>query len=155
MKKNQRQEITDLKLGWQRTQADFENYKKRVEQDKASWSREAKLEVLEKILPILDNLNLAAAHAPHELKENQWVQGINHIAKQIENSFIELGIAKITPNVGDKFDHTIHEAVSTEQSEKYPEDSILAIKSAGYKVEGILIRPAKVIVSINNKKKSN
>lgn len=147
MKKNQGQEILDLKAGWQRTQADFENYKKRVEQDKASWSREAKLEVLEKILPILDNLHLATIHTPNELKENQWVQGINHIAKQIENSFIELGIEKIAPNAGEKFDHTIHEAVSTEQSKKFPEDSILETKSAGYKVEGILIRPAKVVVS--------
>lgn len=145
--KNTKQEIANLKAGWQRTQADFENYKKRVEQDKANWSREAKLEVLEKILPILDNLHLAAIHTPNELKENQWVQGINHIAKQIESNFTELGVEKITPNVGDKFDHTIHEAVSTEQSEKYPEDSILEIKSAGYKVEGILIRPAKVVVS--------
>jgi len=139
--------VASLQAGWQRTQADFENYKKRVEQDRANWSREAKIEVLDKILPILDNLHLASAHTPNELKENQWVQGINHIAKQIENNFDELGIEKIVPDPGNKFDHTIHEAVSTEQSKKYPEDSILETKYAGYKVEGILIRPAKVIVS--------
>ena len=147
MSKNLKKQIEELKSGWQRTQADFENYKKRVEEDKTNWSRGAKVEVLEKILPILDNLNLAAAHMPEDLKSNQWAQGINHITKQIEDGFAELKVEKITPNVGDKFDHTVHEAISTQESPKYPENSIVETKYAGYKVGEVLVRPAKVIVS--------
>jgi len=149
MKKIKQHEMDEYKTGWQRCQADFENFRRRVEQDKASWSRAAKMEVLGQILPILDNLNLASAHVPQELAGNQWVQGINHIAKQIEAQFDELGIEKITPEVGSPFDHNIHEAVATGVSKKLPDNSIMELKSSGFRVEGALLRPAKVIVSKN------
>jgi len=153
MSKNLKSQIEELRLGWQRTQADFENYKKRTEEDKANWSRSTKVEVLEKILPILDNLTLAATHTPEELKDNSWALGINHISKQIEDSFGELGIEKVSPKPSDKFDHTIHEAVSVQESKIIPEDSIIKTEMDGFKIEGVLTRPAKVVVSKGNGRK--
>ena len=153
MSKNLKSQIEELKLGWQRTQADFENYKKRTEEDKTNWSRSTKVEVLEKILPILDNLSLAAAHTPEKFKDNSWAQGINHILKQIEDSFSELGIEKVSPEPGEKFDHTIHEAISAQESQSIPEDSIIKTEMDGFKIEGVLTRPAKVVISKGNGRK--
>ena len=67
------QPASDYQQLWQRTMADFENYKRRTDSDKKNWTDQAKIEMLSKILPLLDNLTLMAEHTPEDLKDNSWV----------------------------------------------------------------------------------
>ena len=139
-------EIAGLKQGWQRTQADFENYKKRIEHEKQNWNEEGKLEAFAKILPVLDNLVTATNHLPENLTQDSWVQGILFIAKQTEQTLEDLGISRISPQIGDKFDPNFHEAVATEKNEQVDSGCIISIENIGYMSENKLIRPARVKV---------
>lgn len=139
-----------MKTGWQRTQADFENYKKRVEQDKQSWREEAKLDVFSRLIPLLDNISLATKHIPQAIVEDPWVQGITHISRQIEQELEGLGIVKIMVKNRDKFDHNIHEAVESRADKSYNNDEIIEVRSEGYTLREKVIRPSRVIVCKND-----
>ncbi len=139
--------LVEIKAGWQRTAADFENYKKRIEREKEGWKNEAKLEVFHELLPILDNLSLAATHAGDEKKLNQWEQGIMLIAKEVDEKLATLGIVKIAPKVGESFDHDFHEAVAAHDLTDHKSGAITKVEKNGYRMGEVVIRPAKVIVT--------
>ena len=139
------QKIADLTLGWQRTQADFQNFRRQVELDRQKLLKTASAQVLEDILPVLDNFQLAAKHAPTELENNNWVIGIKQIEKQLEGILANEGLTRIQ-TVGQQFNPEFHEAIEHLASDK-PEDEIIEEVSAGYTYEGLVLRPAKVKVS--------
>lgn len=139
-------EINELKQGWQRTQADFENFKKRIEKEKQSWNEEGKLEAFNQIIPVLDNLVAATNHLPESLKQDGWAQGIMFIAKQVQQTLEELGILRISPQIGDKFDPNFHEAVSVEKNDQIDSGCIISVENIGYLMGDKLIRPARVKV---------
>jgi len=142
-KKKEKKEIEELKAGWQRTQADFENYKKRVEKDKISWHDEARSEVIRELLPIFANLTLAASHVP---KDSSWGSGINLILKQLDDKLGSLGVEKIVPQKGEIFDPNLHEAVAAENLTQVKEGCITRVESEGYKIADKVICPARVYV---------
>ena len=144
--KQTKEESEDYKALWQRTYADFDNYKKRTEADKKNWTDQAKIELLLKILPLLDNLALMANHVPQELKNDSWVKGVEIVVNQIESTLSEVGIEKIVANESEIFSPEIHEAISAEESE-LPEGNIVKMQKPGYKINDKVIRPAQVIVS--------
>ena len=146
-KKTAQNETDELRLGWQRTHADFENYKRRVEAEKLNWNARAKAEVIEKILPLLDNLSLAAAHAPRKSDAQNWIDGVVLVEKQIEAALLEIGVSKIAPKPKDKFGHREHEALVSEQLTGFDEGSITKLISPGYKIGSSVIKPAKVAVA--------
>lgn len=142
-------ELAELKVkceeylaGWQRAKADYENFKKETEQRMAEVSSFAKIGVLSELIPILDNFTKAVEHVPNEQKNDDWVVGIFHIKKQLEDFLMQNGLEKIK-TVGEKFDHNLHEAVGQESGEK---DLIIKEVNSGYKLNGQVIIPAKVIV---------
>jgi len=137
--------IGELMTGWQRTQADFQNYRRQSEEDRKKLGDNAKADVMIDILPVLDNFQLAAKHVPADLEGNNWVQGIKQIEKQLEYILSNLGLIKIE-TVGTKFDPYFHEAIEHVASDK-PEEEIVEEVAAGYKFDGTVIRPAKVKVS--------
>jgi molecular chaperone GrpE len=139
--------VEDLKIGWQRCQADFENYKKRAEADKANWTAQSRIEVLEAMLPILENLDLAVTHAPKESQDAQWIEGIIHITRQLNDKLSELGISKINPQPGETFDHNFHEALAIEKNPKIKSGQIARTQRTGYRMGETVILPAKVVVS--------
>lgn len=145
----QARQVEELKAGWQRSQADFENYKKRIEQEKAIWQKEAKIEGFSRILPLLDNISLATKHIPKPIESDPWVQGIGYIAKQIDQELAALSIQKMVVNPGDHFDHNLHEAIEIRPNKSYNDDDIIEVRSDGYLMEGKLIRPARVVVCKN------
>lgn len=146
-KAKQNQEIEEVRRGWQRTQADFENYRRRAENEKADWIKEAKIDVLVKILPTLDNLSRALNHAPKKSDATQWIDGLKIIVKQIPEHLAELSIEKILPNVGDELDPYSHEAIATEITKGIKDGCITRVELEGYKIGETVIRPAKVIVA--------
>jgi len=142
-----KKQISEFQTGWQRCQADFDNFKKRTEIEKASWTNQARIEVFNDLLPILENLDLAVIHAPKESKDAQWIEGIVHITRQIDAKLTELGISKIQPQMSEVFDHNSHEALSTEKNPKIKTGHIVRTQRTGYKMGDTVILPAKVVVA--------
>ncbi len=137
--------VNELTLGWQRTQADFVNYKKQAEEDRLRIIKCANEELLLEILPILDNFQLAAKHLPDNLTNDNWAQGIKQIEKQFENILFDFGLEKITA-IGEVFNPELHEAVEEVDSDKKSGIITEEILS-GYKYHDIILRPSKVKVA--------
>jgi molecular chaperone GrpE len=144
---NIEKENIELRLGWQRTQADFDNYKKRIEKEKLDWITTGKVDTLYAVLPILDNLTIATSHISDDKKSDQWVAGIVHISNQIESVLEENGISRISPEPGQPFNPHEHEAISSQNSTEFDKDCIINTQVAGYKIGEKIIRPARVEVS--------
>lgn len=139
------QKIGELTDGWQRTQADFVNFRKQAAEEKAKYCRTANANLVYELLPVLDNFQLAAKHVPQNLENDNWAQGIKQIEKQFEDILFSVGLERIE-SVGQKFDPNFHEAVEHVPSDK-PEDEIVEEVLAGYKFDSEVLRPAKVKVS--------
>lgn len=142
-----KQKITELESGWQRTQADFENYRKRIESLKAEWIASANADLILKILPVLDHFQRATLHLPQDLKGQEWVKGIQLIEKNLGDILAQEGVAKIETKPGDIFDHNLHEAISYEDNDQFKENQIIAIIEEGYKLGDRVLRAVKVRVS--------
>ena len=131
--------------GWQRVQADFLNYKKQEAERLKEMTKYVNIGIVLKILPILDNFDLAEKNLSKELKDDKNVFGILQIKTQILDFLKSQNIEEIKA-VGEKFDPNFHEAI--EQVEiKNGESGIVAEEiQKGYKLNGRVIRPAKVRV---------
>lgn len=140
-----RDKVNELTMGWQRTQADFLNYKKQAEEDRQRLIKCANEELLSEILPVLDNFQLASKHLPPNLINDNWAQGIKQIEKQFENILFDFGLEKIAA-IGQVFNPELHEAIEEINSNEKSgiiTDEILS----GYKYHNIVLRPSKVKVS--------
>jgi len=137
--------IGELTAGWQRTQADFLNYKKQASDERASLISSANASLIYEILPILDNFKLAADHMPENLAENNWAQGIKQVERQLESILQNEGLTRIK-TVGEQFDPVLHEAIEHIESGK-PEDEIVEEILPGYILNSEVLRPAKVKVA--------
>ncbi len=145
-KENMETELEELKALLQRTQADFVNHRRRVEEDKANFVKLATADLIGQIVPILDNFELAARHVPKDLEKDNWVIGIEAIEKQFEQVLSANGLERIkTAKV--QFDPNRHEAISEISDNKYKDNEIVSESLAGYLLNGKMIRPAKVIVN--------
>ena len=142
-----RQQVIDLEFGWKRTQADFENYRKRTEQDRINLCTTANLDLIVKILPVLDNFRRASLHIPENLQENDWTKGILMIEKHLEDILIQEGLIKIAVKPGHQFDPNLHEAISYEENKDFKSEQIITSVEEGYKLGDKIIRSAKVRVA--------
>lgn len=138
--------IKELEEGWKRSQADFENYRKRNEQDRINLFATANLDLIMKILPVMDNFRRSAQHVPEDIKDKDWTKGIELIEKHLESILTQEGLTKIETKTGDNFDPMIHEAISHEENKDFKSDQIIAVVDEGYKLGGKILRPAKVRV---------
>lgn len=139
------QELGELKELLMRVQADFENYRKRTLKEKEELGRYLNTDLVLQVIPVLDNFKLALKHLPKELESNEWVHGVWHIEKQLEGVLVGEGLTEME-TLGKKFDPSLHEAVEELDSDA-PEGEIIEVVSAGYQLNGKIIRPAKVKVS--------
>lgn len=138
--------IDELTADLQRQRADFENYRKRIELEKNQVSELAKAATIMKLLPVVDTIERAIAHAPAELAENKWAQGIMGIQKNLEKSLSDLGLSRIEATEGTLFDPNLHEAVMMLDDEG--EQEVVAEElRAGYKLGEQVIRPSMVKVT--------
>jgi len=137
-------EVAELKLGWQRTQADFDNFRRRALEDRATLSRQATADTLMELVPVFDNFQRAFTHVKDE--HASWADGFRHIAKQMEGIFAEHGLTRI-PTVGSPFDPNQHEAVSELPSADCPAGNVCEELESGWMLEGRVLKAAKVIVS--------
>ena len=125
-----------------RTAAEFDNYKKRTEREKLTVAEFAKAGMAKQLLPILDNIDRAAATD----KENpDYIKGIEMIVKQFEAIVGNLGLSEIAA-VGDNFNPELHEAVMHIEDETLGENVIAEVLQKGYKIGDTVIRAAMVKV---------
>ncbi len=135
---------------WLRLRAEFENFKKRVQKEKADLMKFGNESLLKNMLPILDNLERAVDHGK-EVKQNApLLEGVQITLKQFLNTLERFGV-KAIPAVGEGFDPEKHEAVSQVESDQEPNRVISEIQR-GYLFHDRLLRPAKVIVSKEKEK---
>lgn len=135
---------------WIRQTADFENYKKRITRERQEASRYALQPLLEKLIPIVDNFEMALAAVASTDAQSAGVAslrtGVAMIHSQLKNVLAEAGLEEINA-VGQVFDPTWHEAVSNQESSEAPEGTVLQQTRKGYKLKDRLVRPASVIVA--------
>lgn len=136
---------------WKRAQADFINYKKRQNELFAELVNSASAGLIMEILPIYDTFSLAIKHIPKDLKNKDWAKGVVQLKTQMEDLLKSRGVEEIK-SVGEKFNPEFHEAIEMVESEK-PEGEILEEVQKGYKLNGIVIRTAKVKVAKQKNKK--
>lgn len=129
-----------------RSQADFENYKKRCAREKEEAIKYANASLLEKLVPIIDNFELGLAAAKSEGEESPIYSGMNLVLKQLNDFVIGHGLRPIEA-VGQKFDPNLHEAIAHEPSEEFPEGTVIRQVRRGYQFKDRLLRPATVVVS--------
>lgn len=127
---------------WQRSAADFINYKRRVEQERAETSRFATAALIINLLPVYDDLERAIAAVDTQLAGLNWVQGIMAIQRKFWNMMEAMGVTEI-PAEGEDFDPSVHEAVARQPG---PEGKVLHVAQKGYRLGDRVIRPAMVIV---------
>jgi molecular chaperone GrpE len=138
-------EYHDLLL---RTAAEFDNYKKRVIREKQESAKLAHESILQKLIPVLDNFEMALAATGNAQNVSvQSVQtGVNMILQQLKGVLKDAGLEEIDAN-GQKFDPNIHEALSQQESADVQEGQVLQQLRRGYKLRDRLLRPAGVIVA--------
>jgi molecular chaperone GrpE len=142
-----REEAKTNLAGWQRVQADFENYQKRKEVENKELVEFAREVAVAKLLPTLDSLEQGLLHRPTIEGNEQyqtWVSGIDGTLKQLDKALEDLGVRKIEA-VGKKFDPNFHEAVREVLGE---EDGLVVEEyQTGFELNGKVIRPSQVAIS--------
>lgn len=127
-----------------RSQADFENYKKRCAREKEDAIKYANTSLLEKLVPIIDNFELGLAAAKQE--KSPIYSGMSLILKQLNDFLADNGLQPIEA-VGQKFDPNLHEAIGHEPSDEVPDHVVIRQTRRGYKFKDRLLRPSSVFVS--------
>jgi molecular chaperone GrpE len=140
------QRIGELTLDLQRTRADFENYRKRVDLDRQAAHTHGATKMVVKLLPVIDTIDRAIVHMPDELKDNQWAQGVAGLDKQLAKVLDELHIQRILATPGTPFDPSLHQAVQMDEAEGEQEVVAEELQS-GYLLDGAPIRHAMVRVT--------
>ena len=130
-----------------RERAEFSNYKKRVERDQEVSKNKYKADVLEKFIPVLDDLELAYQHRPEDGEAAAWAEGIELIIRKFNSVLENDGLKKIEVKAGDKLDPNIHLAVSSDDSEEFGSDEIIEVLQNGYRMGEKIVRPAMVRVA--------
>ena len=143
--KEENAELLQLKDKYLRTLAEYENFRKRSEKEKAQMFELGAKSIIEQLLPVVDNFERALEHIPEEEKENSFVKGVEGIYKQIQKMFSDCDIQAIEA-VGQKFDPALHNAVMTEEEGDAEEDTVTADLQKGYTYRGNVVRHSMVKV---------
>ncbi|HEY7631435.1 MAG TPA: nucleotide exchange factor GrpE [Thermoleophilaceae bacterium] len=132
----------------QRTQADFENYRKRAAKDAATAGERAKAGLVRELLPVLDNLERALTTAVHDDGESSpVVEGVRLVRADLLGVLERSGVQAYDP-AGEPFDPTVHEALSTRPAPEGTHPGIVMdVVEKGYRLNDTVLRPARVIVS--------
>lgn len=143
--KEENAELVQLKDKYLRTLAEYENFRKRSEKEKAQMFELGAKSIIEQLLPVVDNFERALEHISEEEKENSFVKGVEGIYKQIQKMFSDCDIQAIEA-VGQKFNPALHNAVMTEEEGDAEEDTVTADLQKGYTYRGNVVRHSMVKV---------
>ena len=125
-----------------RSQADFDNFRKRSAREKEEAVKYANSQLLERLIPIIDNFELGLAHA----ENSPLLAGMSMVARQLTDFLAEFGVTPIDA-IGQTFDPNLHEAIAHQHDPAVPEGQVIRQVRKGFKLKDRLLRPANVIVS--------
>jgi molecular chaperone GrpE len=132
----------------QRTQADFENYRKRSARDAAVATQRGAMKLAKELLPAVDNLERALEHAPEasDDSEQAFLAGIQHVQSDLVAALQRAGIERYSPE-GEPFDPTLHEAVAQQPVDGFAPGTVVEVFQRGYRIGENVVRPARVVVA--------
>jgi molecular chaperone GrpE len=138
--------IFDLVNDLQRERANFENYRRRVDEEKQAAKKHGEVTTAAKLLPVIDDIKRAIAHLPEELNDNAWAQGVTGLAKNLDKTLETIGITRISAEPGTPFNPDRHHAVQFDEANG--EHEVVAEElQPGYMFDGEVMRPAMVRVT--------
>jgi len=140
-------DLEDLRQTLLRRQADFENYRKRIERERAEDSRRATARVIESLIPVIDGFEHALA-AHREAEYESYRRGFELIYKQLLDNVAKLGAERVEP-VGKLFDPHLHQAIDRTETVEHPDGTVLQVFQPGYLFHGRVLRPAMVRVAVH------
>lgn len=132
--------------GWQRSQAEFSNYKKRLEREQIGTAQLMRGAIISRFLPVIDDLQRALENRPAEELGQSWVSGIELIYRKLQAILDAEGVTRIEAE-GKMFDPNFHEAISHEPSEGHESGQVIAVVQQGYMLGERVIRHAMVRVA--------
>ncbi|HJX12767.1 MAG TPA: nucleotide exchange factor GrpE [Dehalococcoidales bacterium] len=138
----ERKKAEEYLASWQRAQADFVNYKRRMEQERLDFNRYANANLILGLLPVLDDLERALEAVPAKYKNHDWVEGVRLVERKFKTSLEGQGVKPIQA-LGEPFDPNFHEAL---RQDKGREGIIIEVFQKGYMLNDKLLRPARVVV---------
>lgn len=148
-----RQELSEARAksdeylyGWQRAQADFANYKKRIERDQAQIYQTTAGNILKRYLDIIDDLERALKKRPQDGDGKAWADGIDLIYRKLLTILENEGV-KPMQALGEMFDPNLHEAVMSEDNSAYESGQVIEVLQQGYLLGDRVLRPAMVRVA--------
>ena len=141
-------ELEDLRQTMLRRQADFDNYRKRIEKERTEDSRRATGRVIEGLIPVIDGFEHALA-AHREAEYENYRRGFELIYKQLLDNLAKLGAERVDP-LGKPFDPHLHQAVDRTETADQPDGTILQVFQPGYVFYGRVLRPAMVRVAVHS-----
>lgn len=142
----ERAKYEEMKDRFLRSQADFDNYRKRMQKEREEMAKYASRSLLEKLLPAIDNLERAIDSSKQSESFEMLAQGVEMVYRQIMDALREEGAVPLE-TVGKPFDPHFHEAVMQEESDQYESGIVIEEFQKGYMLKDKLIRPAMVKVS--------
>ncbi len=146
-KQNLQLHVDELTTDLQRIRADFENYRRRTEADKASVYQHGQAAAVKQLLPVIDTIERAITHVPEDLVDNKWAQGIIGLGKNLQKSLASLNLERIDAKPGAVFNPELHEAVQFDEDAEGETEVIAEELQAGYVYGGSPLRHAMVKVT--------
>ena len=130
----------------QRAQADLINYRRRMEEERQMVGQQAASQVIVRLLPVLDDFQLALAHLPSEAPP-AWVDGVQMILRKLQVLLDAEGVTAFSPEPGAAFDPSEHEAVYFERSDEHEAGAVVSTVHPGYRNTNRVLRPAQVVLA--------
>ncbi|HEV8192782.1 MAG TPA: nucleotide exchange factor GrpE [Ktedonobacterales bacterium] len=145
----EREAATDYMQRWQRAQADFANFRRRLQQEQEQRDRQLVAEALSPVLLALDSFERAFRTLPQSLRQFSWIDGIALIELQLRRTLDIYGIQPIAAQPGQPFDATKHQAIGEIETDKHPDGTIAEVIQQGYQhaTGNMILRPTLVQVA--------
>jgi molecular chaperone GrpE len=140
-------DLEELRQTLQRRQADFDNYRKRIEKERFEDSKRATARLIEGLIPVIDGFEHALA-AHREAEYESYRKGFELIYKQLLDNIAKLGAERVDP-LGKSFDPHLHQAVDRAETTEHQDGTILQVFQPGYVFHGRVLRPAMVRVAVH------
>ena len=135
---------------WHRSAADFANYKRRTDEERATLGQFANALLIGKLLSVLDDFDRALESVPEEQAHDPWAEGVQLVERKLRNVLESEGVTPIEA-VGQPFDPNLHEAVVHEDTADHPDNEVIGELQRGYRLHDRVIRPSLVRVANNPK----
>mgnify|MGYP000914566741 CR=1 FL=1 len=141
------QQNGELVADLQRMRADFENYRKMVEQEKLTARENGQTAAVLKLLPVVDTIERAILHIPTDIAEHPWVKGVGGLIKQLDGALASMNLRRIEAKPGTQFDPELHQAIKFDEDAEGENEVIAKELQAGYLLNGRPVRHAMVEVT--------